>query len=182
MGVPIIGIQAAQRAQALQSGSQDFRTPSNGNIDSPEMQQFFSPTPQYIQYFSLWQNTGPQSGIGMLVPGNTDLTRRPLVIHSATKENPEGGVSTIYSYTIKTPDNKWLVVPGVTKEGRMLKSEDEAFDYYRQTGEHLGLFNTLKNSDIHANLLHEKAGAFQRWKNGGKYNPSIVRHEAMPAE
>lgn len=155
MGVTKAGSNSAYMSSQLQQLNarvpQDYNTHVN---------------PEDIPMFRSWDKTGPTDAAGMLTPGNIDLTQRPLVRH------PNGGISSLYSYTIKTPDNKWLVVPGVTKDGQMLTSEDQAANYYQKTGEHLGIFDSLKSSDAYANLLHLKQGAFQTYHNGGQYKPN----------
>jgi hypothetical protein len=175
MGIPIIGVQAAQRAQKSRPRAfvQQFTRPNEGNYqDSSE----FSPTPADIQQFTLWQNTGPQNYQGMTQPGNIDLSKRPLVHHL---KGPDA-VSTLYSMSFG-PNNQQVLVPKVSPDGRMLTNQ-EAEDLYRKTGQHLGMFNSIATADAYANMLHLKQGAYQRYINGGKYNPTRETTMEIPPE
>jgi|SRR5450755_956491 hypothetical protein len=134
--------------------------------------------------FKSWPKTGPQNVPGMVTPGNIDLTKRPLV------HNPDGSISSLLSASFGTDDGE-VLVPKVSPDGRIL-SNKEALDRYKKTGEHLGIFKTPEDADKYAEYIHNKQGAFQTWKNGGKYNPSVettntpledalVKYEDAPA-
>jgi hypothetical protein len=105
----------------------------------------------------------------MIQAGNIDLTRRPVVHHS------DGTVSTLYSGSFSTPKGE-VLVPFVSPDGKMMKPE-EAFARYKKTGEMLGMFSKWQDADKYAEMLHNKQGAFQTWKNGGKYNPSVETYD-----
>ena len=53
----------------------------------------------------------------------------------------------------------------------------EARDYAKKTGQILGVFNSPEAADKYAEMLHQKQGAYQTWKNGGKYNPSVETYD-----
>lgn len=101
----------------------------------------------------------------MVKPGNIDLTKRPLVHHS------DGTISSLYSVSFGIGKGE-VLVPAVSPDGKML-SNKEALDRYKQTGQMLGVFKTPDDADNYAQMLHEKQGSFQTWKNGGKYNPTV---------
>lgn len=127
------------------------------------------PTTQDIASFKNWSNVGPKSVPGMVQPGNIDLTKRPIVHHS------DGSVSSLYSGSFST-DKGEVLVPFVSPDGKML-TESQARERYEKTGETLGIFKTVKDANAYATLLHLKQGAFQTWKNGGKYNPSVETYD-----
>ncbi len=129
----------------------------------------FTPSAEDVKTFQGWQPTGPANVPGMVEPGNIDLTKRPLVHHS------DGSVSTLYSASISTPKGE-VLIPLVSQEGKMLTVQ-QGIALYKKTGRHLGIFKTPEAADAHANLLHLKQGAFQTWKNGGKYNPSAETYD-----
>lgn len=113
----------------------------------------------------------------MIKPGNINLTKRPVVHHSS------GSVSTLYSgsfpyseLTGNPKDKGEVLVPFVSQDGKMM-TEQQATDYARKTGQILGVFRTPEAADRYAEMLHLKQGAFQTWKNGGKYNPSVETYD-----
>jgi hypothetical protein len=113
----------------------------------------------------------------MTRPGNIDLSKRPVVHHS------DGSVSTLYSgsypyseLTGNPKDKGEVLVPFVSQEGKMM-TEREAQAYAKRTGQILGVFKTPADADRYAEMLHLKQGAFQVWKNGGKYNPSVETYD-----
>lgn len=139
---------------------------------APSYQQSkeFTPTAGDIETFKAWKNTGPITAPGMVKPGNIDLTKRPIVHHK------DGSVSSLYSGSFDLPNGNQVLVPFVSPDGKMMTPK-QAFARYEETGENLGVFKTSKDADSFANLLHLKQGAFQTWKNGGKYNPSVETYD-----
>jgi hypothetical protein len=90
-----------------------------------------------------------QNAEGLMVPGNINTHRRPVV------RNADGSISTVRSMTFTNPDGSAVLVPSVI-EGRGIVSPQEAFKYYQQTGQHLGIFDTPDNADAYAKSLHEQ--------------------------
>jgi len=84
---------------------------------------------------------------GLLEPGNIDLNNRPIV------RNPDGTISTVRSMGVNL-DGREVLLPTVSPDGRIL-SPDEAVALYRQTGQHLGMFDTPEHSSAYAQQLHE---------------------------
>lgn len=105
----------------------------------------------------------------MVKPGNVDLSKRPLVHHKS------GGVSTLYSGSFED-EGKVVVVPFVSPTGEML-NDKQALALYKKTGQNLGTFKTEEDATKYSIYLHQKQGAFQTWKNGGKYNPSVETYD-----
>jgi hypothetical protein len=86
---------------------------------------------------------------GMLIPGNIDLHARPRV------KNEDGSVSTVRSMSFTDDDGRNVLIPTVA-EGRGIMPEDQAKEYYRMTGQHLGIFDTPENATAYAIALHNQ--------------------------
>lgn len=84
---------------------------------------------------------------GLRVPGNIKLAGRPVVA------NEDGTVSTELSFSRGT-DQGEVLVPRVVN-GQML-SEDAAWQHYKDTREHLGIFDTPENADAYAEKIHNR--------------------------
>jgi hypothetical protein len=84
---------------------------------------------------------------GLLVPGNIDLNRRPVV------RNPDGSVSTVRSASILEARGREVLVPTVV--GGRVVSDRQAWLNYLRTGRHLGVFTSPAHADAYAQLLHQ---------------------------
>ena len=90
----------------------------------------------------------PPTYPGMSAWGNIDLDKRPVV------RNADGSISTVRSMGVNFGDGETLI-PTVSQDGRVM-GDEEAVDYYRKTGQHLGKFDTPENADFYAQKLHEQ--------------------------
>jgi len=85
---------------------------------------------------------------GLVVPGNINTHRREKV------PMDDGGYATVRSMSFTDDDGRNVLVPTAV-EGRIL-GDDEAIDYYRKTGQHLGIFDTPENASAYGQSLHEQ--------------------------
>jgi hypothetical protein len=94
------------------------------------------------------------------IAGNLDLHSRPVV------HNPDGRISTVRSITAGF-DGKTYVLPTVI--GDRIVPDAEAIEHFRQTGEHLGAFNSLKAAEAYSQRLHEEqAKEYPNKARGGR--------------
>lgn len=87
---------------------------------------------------------------GLVKAGNIDLYDRPEV------KNPDGSVSTVLSFSRGTDDGE-VLVPQIVNGKRV--SQDQAWQHYLQTGQHLGIFSTPEAADAYATQLHNDYAA-----------------------
>ena len=80
--------------------------------------------------------------------GNIDLYNRPSV------RNSDGSISTVRSMGINV-DGKEILIPTVSDDGRIM-SKEEAINQYRATGKHLGIFDSVDESNDFAKMLHNQ--------------------------
>jgi hypothetical protein len=87
-----------------------------------------------------------RKAIGMIAKGNIDLAHRPVV------KNPDGSISTVRSMSVNFGDGETLL-PTVSDDGRVVEP-NEAIDMYKQTGRHLGKFQSPEQATNYAENLH----------------------------
>jgi hypothetical protein len=117
------------------------------------------PTAQAIK-----ENKAP-AGEGYPTPavaGNIQWYNRPIVDTSSLKS---GTTRTVYSSSRE--ENGMEVLFPVIYDGK-LHSEDEAWQHYKQTGQHMGKFKSIADADAYAQKYHEdaEAGKYGKFPNG----------------
>lgn len=97
---------------------------------------------------------------GMVEPGNIDLTNRPVV------RNPDGSISTVRSMSFNDGRHE-VLIPTVHPQGHIMQDE-QAIDHYRNSGQHLGKFDTPENATSYAQQIHEdQSNLYSPKRNGG---------------
>jgi hypothetical protein len=79
-------------------------------------------------------------------PGNINISKLPLIT------NPDGTESSIRTISVNI-DGKEVLLPTVING--QLVSEKAAVDHFKQTGEHLGIFDSPEAATLYAENLHE---------------------------
>lgn len=105
---------------------------------------------------------------GLRTPGNLDPWNRKVL------KNGDGSVSTTSSMSIGTDQGETLI-PTVVDGVRL--SKEDAIKHFRDTGEHLGVFDTPEHADTFAEALHNE----QARRMGLGLDPAKVRLTAVPA-
>lgn len=103
--------------------------------------------------------------LGLIQNGNIDLSTRPWV------RNPDGSISTVRSISVTGDGGAGFVLPTVSDDGRIM-SNDEAIDQYRNSGRHLGIFESEPQANHFAQLLHESEARGLLEKNAHRGNKS----------
>lgn len=85
---------------------------------------------------------------GMVKEGNIDLNARPRI------KNPDGSISTVRSISIGT-DAGEIIIPTTSADGKRILSDKEAIQQFRDTGQHLGIFDNPDDATAYAKALHE---------------------------
>lgn len=91
----------------------------------------------------------PHAGNAYLaaLPGNIDLTRRPMVM------NADGSHSTVRSMSFQDRDGMEVLIPTVSDAGKVMTNE-EAIAEYDRTGKHLGKFWDVPSANAAAEAIH----------------------------
>jgi hypothetical protein len=79
--------------------------------------------------------------------GNIDLNDRPQV------KNPDGSISTVLSKSFNI-DGREILLPTIRKGLDRPMTDDEAINWYKQTGENLGSFGSITEANNAANKIH----------------------------
>lgn len=94
--------------------------------------------------------------------GNIDLENRPLVY------NEDGSISTVKTMGVNI-DNEEVLIPTISPEGKVLSNE-EAIKLYKETGQHLGKYKTVEESNYAAEEIHKQQEEYIKRKQK-KLNP-----------
>lgn len=95
---------------------------------------------------------GIVSEIGQYGKGNIDLWNRPQYRY------PDGSIATVESIGIYDESlGKEVLIPTIVSKNGVATSlsDDEAIAWYERTGQYLGRFDTVREEDEYAELLHE---------------------------
>lgn len=87
---------------------------------------------------------------GILEVGNVNLVDRPAI------PTPDKGYQTVYTMTAGIDNGKTALLPTVI-EGKQY-SPKEAFNHFKKTGEHLGIFKSQEHADAFDEQLHKDMG------------------------
>lgn len=85
---------------------------------------------------------------GQLEKGNINLANRPQV------KNVDGSVSTVLSMSVNVDDQE-VLIPMVSDDGKIL-TEEQAIARYKETGNHLGKFDSVESASAYAEALHSQ--------------------------
>lgn len=111
------------------------------------------------------------TGAGPRVPGNINLAVRPRV------DNRDGTSSTFRSISIGTDEGE-VLIPTVVN-GRVV-SDDDAIKHYRQTGEHLGIFDSPDSATAYAEALHQREASGKGSRDPREMRSDAVLRAAIP--
>lgn len=93
--------------------------------------------------------------IGQFGRGNIDLYNRP--VYRSIDENGYEWTETTFSMADQDEFGRWVLVPRIARDDRgnaYEMSEREAWSHYEDTGEFLGIFDTLEEAYDYAERLH----------------------------
>lgn len=85
---------------------------------------------------------------GLVAPGNIDIHARPIV------KNPDGSISTVNTMGFDLDGGQVINVPGVAEDGSRRLEPAEAFEQYKRTGKHLGIYKDKESANRAAQQLH----------------------------
>jgi hypothetical protein len=108
---------------------------------------------------------------GLLSPGIIDLNNRKIL------RNADGSISTELSFS-REINGQEVLVPQVV-DGKKL-SQDEAWQHYLQTGEHLGVFDTPEHADAYAKEIHNRQDQTYNKPKPSAGTPKAAASEPAP--
>lgn len=93
--------------------------------------------------------------------GNINLYNRPQV------KNEDGSISTVKSISIGIGEDKnstkTALIPLVHPDGYIMDTK-KAIEWYKESNQHLGIFNDEESANKYAENLHEQQAAIYRTK------------------
>jgi hypothetical protein len=104
-------------------------------------------TPDFIPHSGFSSSAPSSVPTGLKHPGNINLTGRPIL------HNSDGTISSEKSFSIGTDKGETLLP--LIVNGKEL-TQQQAINHYRQTGEHMGIFDTPENADAYATQVHNR--------------------------
>lgn len=119
--------------------------PLYGGVD--EYGRSYAPAPGKSTFNALSPPGASNAIPGLLTGGNINLHARPRV------QNPDGSISTVRSISVTDDQGRVILIPTVV--GNQVVSNQDAVDYFRKSGQHLGIFESLAHADAYAQSLHE---------------------------
>jgi hypothetical protein len=93
------------------------------------------------------RTAAPPRPTGMVKEGNINLNGRPIY------KWPNGQISSEISFSRGTDDGE-VLVPQIVN-GKVL-NQDQAWEHYKQTGEHMGVFDTPEHANAYAEQVHNR--------------------------
>lgn len=97
---------------------------------------------------------------GLKMAGNIDLTTRPWA------RNKDGSISTVLSTSYTLDDGSMVLLPRVKSRGGSyanvgdILTPKQAWEEFKKTGQHLGIFKSTADADAYAQQLHLQQ---ERW-------------------
>lgn len=88
------------------------------------------------------------AGGGLIEKGNIDTSNLPVV------RNPDGTVSTVSTIGVGIDGGREVVIPTIINGRRV--SDEEAREHFFKTGQHFGIFDSVKAANEFAQKLHEQ--------------------------
>ena len=85
----------------------------------------------------------------MQVPGTIDLYNRPV------RHNEDGSISTVRSTAFTLDDGSVILIPTISPSGQEWTPE-QALDYAKKTGQHLGIYDNEEEADAAAEQIHQQ--------------------------
>ena len=146
----------------------DTTTKLNTNYDDLFVNQKQNDIPirNWLKSFYSNSKTRGESNYGI---GNIDLNNRPAV------KLPDGSVASVYSIGIND-NGKEVLIPGVRHGLDRPMTTQEAVDWYKKTGEYLGKFNTIEESNTYAEQLHKDQAKLSQQQDVNKINITPAIH------
>jgi hypothetical protein len=170
--VQVAGQPTPPTATDFQNYLKSSQTPSpahqsylQSQAPSPAMPNVPNLTQPYVGMGDLRANESTGMSAPTQAPnfgkGNIDLNHRPII------HNSDGSYSTVRSLTFTLANGKYILLPSVRWGLPRIMTPQESIQYYEQSGEHLGIFDSEADADNYAQTLHENQAAQYDSQAGG---------------